>query len=139
MKKQIGETKDVGFQFGIRKTFSVSIEYAWDFMFSEKGLNIWLGKLENELEIKKTYKTEEGIEGFVRVFKPFSHIRLNWKKKDWDNISTVQVRVIGSKGKSIISFHQEKLLNPEQRVEMQEYWNKKINELSNELKRLSQN
>jgi len=28
----------MGFQIGIRKTFTVSIETAWDFLFSEKGL-----------------------------------------------------------------------------------------------------
>ena len=43
-------------------------------MFSEKGLKIWLGEFDEELEIKKPYKSKEGIEGFVRVFKPYSHI-----------------------------------------------------------------
>jgi hypothetical protein len=28
-------------------------------MFSDKGLKIWLGELEEELEIKKGYKTKE--------------------------------------------------------------------------------
>lgn len=60
MKKEIGQTKDVGFQF----------------------------------ELEKQFKIENGIEGSVRVLKPYSHIRLNWKKKGWENISTVQVRVI---------------------------------------------
>jgi len=55
-----GQTKDVGFQFGIRKTFPVSTEKVWDFLFSEQGLKIWLGKLKNELEIKKEYETENG-------------------------------------------------------------------------------
>ena len=46
-------------------------------MFSEQGIKIWLGELENELEIDKHFKKKEGVEGVVRVFKPFSHIRFN--------------------------------------------------------------
>lgn len=131
--KQIGKTKDVGWQFGLRKTFPLSQEYVWDFMFSEQGLKIWLGKLDTELEIKKTYKTKNGISGFVRVFKPYSHIRMNWKKQNWDNLSTVQVRVIGNNEKSTVSFHQEKLLNNEQREEMKVYWNEVMNKIADKI------
>jgi uncharacterized protein YndB with AHSA1/START domain len=133
MEKQIGRTKDVGFQFGIRKTFAVSIEKVWDFLFSEKGLKIWLGNLNNELEIEKEYETENGITGFVRVFKPNSHIRLNWKPKNWKNTSTIQIRVIGNQEKTTIAFHQEKLLNSEQRDEMKEYWNKVMNKITDKI------
>ena len=72
MENQVGKTKDLGFQFGIRKTFSVSTEKVWEFLFAENGLKIWLGKLKSELEIKKEYETEDGTKGFVRVFKPNS-------------------------------------------------------------------
>ena len=125
-KKTIGLTKDVGWQFGLRKTLPYSQGYLWDFMFSEKGLKIWLGEFDEELEIKKPFKTKEGIEGFVRVFKPYSHIRLNWKKKNWQNLSTVQVRVMGNQEKATIIFHQEKLSDNPQREEMKKYWNEKM-------------
>jgi hypothetical protein len=134
MEKQIGQTKDVGFQFGIRKTFPVSAEKAWDFLFSDSGLKIWLGKLKNELEIKKEYETENGITGLVRVFKPKSNIRLNWKPKNWENISIVQIRVIGNQERTTIAFHQEKLLNSDQRSEMKEYWTKIIEKIEAEIK-----
>ncbi len=132
-KKPVGLTKDAGWQFGLRKTFPYSQEYLWDFMFSDKGLKIWLGEIKNELEIKKSYRTKDGIEGFVRVFTPYSHIRMNWKKKNWDNISTVQVRVIGNQEKATISFHQEKLLDENQRKEMRLYWNEKMTEIEKAL------
>ena len=83
-----------------------------------------VGELENELELKKEYKTKRGIKGFVRVFKLNYHIRLNWKKKNWENMSTIQIRVIGNQEKTTIAIHQEKLLNSEQRTEMKEYWTK---------------
>jgi len=98
-------------------------------LFSDKGLKIWLGELEGELEIKQAYKTKEGIKGFVRVFKPYSHIRMKWKKQNWENISTVQVRVMGDHEKAKVSFHQEKLLDNDQREEMKLYWNKKMTEI----------
>ena len=127
--KQIGKTKDVGWQFGLRKTLSLSQESVWDFMFSEQGLKIWLGELEQELEVKKHYKTKSGIDGLIRVFKPYFHIRMNWKKQNWDNLSTLQVRVMGDNKKATISFHQEKLLDNKQREEMKAYWNEKITEI----------
>ena len=133
----IGKTKDVGFQFGIRKTIPVSTEKVWDFLFSDNGLKIWLGKLNTELELKKEFKTENGITGFVRVFNPNSHIRLNWKPKNWENISTVQIRVIGDENKTTIAIHQEKLLNSEQRTEMKEYWTEIMKKITNEMNKAS--
>ncbi|HHH50369.1 MAG TPA: ATPase [Saprospiraceae bacterium] len=132
----IGKTKDVGFQFGIRKTIPVSTEKVWDFLFSKKGLNIWLGKLNTELELKKEFETENEITGFVRVFNPNSHIRLNWKPKNWENISTVQIRVIGDENKTTIAIHQEKLLNSEQRNEMKKYWTTIMEKLTSEMNKV---
>lgn len=133
--KQIGKTKNVGWQFGLRKTFALSQEYAWEFMFSAQGLRIWLGELEQELEIKKPFKTKNGIEGLVRVFTPYSHIRMNWKKQNWENLSTVQVRVLGDNKKATLSFHQEKLLDNKQREEMKTYWNEKMTEIEKALRK----
>lgn len=122
MKKLIGQTKDVGFQFGLRKTFSVPQVTMWHFMFSNEGLNIWLGELQSDLEINKAIKATAGTEGFVRVFKSLSHIRMNWRNRSWSNLSTLQVRVIGDEKKSTIIFHQEKLEDSEQRADMKAHW-----------------
>ena len=137
MEKRVGQTKNVGFQFGIRRTFPISTEMAWQYLFSDKGLNTWLGKLTTEFELKKEFQTKDGVIGFVRIFKPNSHIRLNWKRKEWENLSTVQIRVIGNKNKVTISFHQEKLYDSIQRDEMKEYWNKIIDEISKEIEETS--
>lgn len=123
-EKPVGLTKDVGWQFGLSKTFPYAQTYLWDFMFSEAGLSIWLGELTDELKVKKNYRTKGGIEGFVRVFTPYSHIRMNWKKKNWENTSTVQVRIMGDDKKATIRFHQEKLQDHNQREEMKLHWNK---------------
>lgn len=128
-EKPIGWSKEAGWMFGLRRTFPFSHEYLWDFIFSEEGLKIWLGELAEALEIKKAYKTKAGIEGVVRVFAPYSHIRMSWKKEIWENISTVQVRIIKNREKTTVSFHQEKLLDNRQREEMKLYWNEKMDEL----------
>jgi hypothetical protein len=132
-QKPVGLTKDVGWEFGLRRTFLFSQEYLWDFMFSDKGLKIWLGELKEELEIKKNYHTKEGIEGFVRVFTPYSHIRIDWKKKNWENLSRVQLRVMGNYEKATISFLQEKLVDNDQREEMRLYWNEIMTEIEKAL------
>ncbi len=70
MEKIIGQTKGWGFQIGVRKTLPVSYDTAWDFLFSNEGLKIWLGKINSDkLELNKTYKTKDGAEGKINVFK----------------------------------------------------------------------
>ena len=130
--KVVWQTKDAGFQIGVRKTFAVPIETVWNFLFSEKGLSIWLGNtsLEN-FELGKSYKTKEEIEGKVNVFQPNSHIRLTWKPKHWTNASALQIRVIPSKEKTTISFHQDKLLDSKQRDEMKKYCDEVIKKIEN--------
>jgi hypothetical protein len=43
MNKTTGLTKDVGYQVGARKTISIQLEEAWEWMFSTSGIKIWLG------------------------------------------------------------------------------------------------
>lgn len=121
--KAVGQTKDAGFEIGVRKTFPVSASQAWAFLFSDEGLSTWLNGVKSaELDINQSYTTTEGIEVKPTIVKPNSHIRLTWRKKDWENTSTLQLRIIDAKGKATISFHQEKLLNSKQRAEMKAHW-----------------
>ncbi len=132
--KVVGQTRDAGFQIGVRKTVAVPAETVWNFLFSVAGLSIWLGKMSLEnFELGKPFKTEEEIEGKLSVFKPNSHIRLTWKPKHWTNTSALQIRVIPSKVKTTISFHQDKLLNSRQRDEMKKYWDEVIVKIENEI------
>jgi uncharacterized protein YndB with AHSA1/START domain len=135
--KVVGDTKDAGFQFGLRKTFHISFDEVWNFMFSLNGLKIWLGSLAIELSEKQDYKTKEGIEGEIRLIKVHSHIRLTWKKKGWDNVSQLQVRVMNTDGKTVIGFHQDHLSDANQRNEMKDHWNKVMEKISRELEKKS--
>lgn len=134
MNNEVGKTKDAGFQFGVRKTFNLPSEQAWNFLFSDAGLKIWLGNLTSGLQQKKEFTTVEGVTGYIRVLKMFSHVRLSWKKSDWPNESILQIRVIPAGEKTTISFHHEKLLDQEQRSEVKEYWNSVIKQMTKILK-----
>jgi hypothetical protein len=123
--KLTGQTKDAGFQIGVRKTFPVSVNAAWEYLFSKEGFHVWLGTINpDEFEVNKVYNTLEGIEGKVTVLNPYSHVRLTWKPKNWTNYSALQLRVINSKDRATISFHQDKLVSSNQRQDMKLYWDK---------------
>ena len=132
--KVVGQTRHAGFQIGVRKTVAVPAETVWNFLFSEEGLTTWLGKISLEnFELGKPFKTEEEIEGKLKVFKPNSHVRLTWKPKHWTNTSALQIRVIPSKEKTTISFHQDELLDSQQRDEMKKYWDEVIVKIENKI------
>jgi uncharacterized protein YndB with AHSA1/START domain len=133
-RRKEGQTQSADFQIGVRKTLNFPSSDVWDLLMSPKGSQLWLGKnrLKNFDEGKK-YSTSEGTTGEFRVNKPYHHIRLTWKLKDWERPSVLQVRVIPvSSKKSTISFHQEKLKNQKVREQMRAHWKevlKKISEL----------
>ena len=115
----VGKTRDSGFQIGVRRTFPVTVTQAWDYLFSAEGLQIWLGNsLNEESGNDLTDKIVQIPSKKVNVCKPYSHIRIKWAKEGWKNVSLLQMRVIAAKGKATISFHQEKLLDAAQRMEM---------------------
>ncbi|WP_144561482.1 SRPBCC family protein [Bacillus mycoides] len=119
----IGQTKDVGFQVGVRRTFPVSQEKAWDLITSKEGLDLWLGESTSIiLKPGRKYITRTG-KGEIRIVKPLEQIRLTWQKEEWENPSIVQVRIISkASNKTTISFHQEKLSDKNIREEMKVYW-----------------
>jgi hypothetical protein len=134
METPVGLTKDAGFQIGVRKTIDYPFDKVWIFFFSDEGVKICLGNLITEVGIKKPYHTEEGIEGTINLFKLHSHIRLTWKRKDWENFSMLQIRIIRAKNKTTISFHQDKMLDEQQREEMKMYWEEKIDRIEKSLR-----
>ena len=134
MVSEVGKTQDAGFQYGIRKTFPVQSKIAWDLLFSEQGMRQWFGRGDfGAFELDKIYESREGIIGNVRLIQPDSHIRMSWKKEEWENDSTLQIRIIDKGEQTTISFHHEKLLNEAQRKEMKVFWEKKIQKLNSYL------
>ena len=126
----VGQTKDVGFQIGVRKTFEVGLERAWQLITSPQGMDVWLGGGASlRLEKGATYQTCEGARGELRVLKAHSHLRLTWQPADWQMPSTIQVRVVPAGAKTTISFHQEKLAGPVEREAMRTRWRQVLEQL----------
>lgn len=123
----VGQTKTVGFQVGVRRTFPISQEKAWEIVTSPEGLDLWLGEGAGAsvvLQPGQQYVSKAGS-GEIRIVRPLQQLRLTWKKEGWQNPSTVQVRILPKAGqKTTISFHQEKLADKHVREEMKVYWEK---------------
>jgi len=122
-RKKVGQTKSVGFQVGVRKTFPIPQEKAWDLVASKEELQLWLGKGSGiSLQPGQKYRTKTGI-GEIRIVKPKQQLRLTWQKEEWQRPSTVQIRIISKENnKTTISFHQENLTDQYVREQMKEYW-----------------
>lgn len=127
-KKISGQTQDAGFQMGVRKTFNQPIELALAFLFSNEGGALWLDfdRLE-ELELQQDFLTNKGTHARITTFRAQSHIRLKWQAPHWPNPSILQMRIIPSKEKTTISFHQDHLLDSTQRTEMKQHWTQVLN------------
>lgn len=129
-----GLTKSAGWEMGVRKTFPISVNDTWSFLFSDEGLRIWLGTVkELKWEKGEEYKTGNGISGVIRVVNPLSHIRITWKKKEWDHFSTLQLRTIKGKDKTTISFHHDRLKNSAEREEMLIHWENVLKSIEKKL------
>lgn len=131
-EKVIGQTASSGFQVGARRTFDLTLERAWELLFSRSGVGLWLGEVSEFAPVKGfEYYTAAGITGIIRVVNPQVNIRMTWKPKDWNKASTLQIRTIPvSKDKTTISFHQENLQNAVVRQKMHDYWHEVLNNIS---------
>lgn len=134
--KIIGQTKTVGFQVGVRRTFPLFQEDAWNLVTSQEGLNLWLGESTGIILEPGQKYISKSASGEIRVVKPLQQLRLTWKKVGWEKASTVQVRIISiESNKTIISFHQEKLSDQNVREEMKVYWEKVLEEIKERMPR----
>ena len=128
---QLGQTKDVGFQIGVRRTFSLPLEDTWDLLISPRGLQTWLGDT-TDIDLGKgaQYTLPDGSTGEIRIFKPNSHLRITHHPKGWPRPSTIQVRVIPNEAKTVIAFHQEHLPGPKERDQRRDHFNAALDQLA---------
>lgn len=119
----IGQTKSVGFQVGVRRTFPISQEQAWALITTAEGVHSWLGEGTTIiLEAGHKYHSRTGT-GEIRIVKPLEQLRLTWQKEAWSRPSTVQIRILPKeRNKTTISFHQEHLSDQTVREEMKRHW-----------------
>jgi len=120
--KPVGQTKDAGFQIGVRKTFAVDRDKLWAFVLSKKGVELWFGNVAVDLPYHTPFNSKEGMEGLITTLQEGSHLRMKWKKPDWEHFSMLQIRVIPAGDKAALSFHQDHLTDENQRAEMKAHW-----------------
>lgn len=130
-RKPVGQTAAAGFQVGVRRTFPITQEDAWDLLLSPKGLACWLGDLSSlDLRVGQSFQTGEGNIGELRVVKPLHQLRMRWQRKLWSKPSTLQIRLLpGQEGRTTISFHQENLEDLHMREQMKLHWETVLTEL----------
>ena len=133
-QKIVGQTKNAGFEIGVRKTLSVSPQNLWGFIISNEGLKLWL-HVDKPISWEEgaEYRASDGATGIVRIFTPGSHVRLTWQPGGWPKPSTLQVRVMPNGEKATLSFHQENLTGAEEREQMLHKWAEIVKKIEKEL------
>lgn len=130
LKRPVGLTKDVGWQIGVRRTVPLSVEAAWDLLFSDEGLKAWLGDPVTITFAKgEPYQLKDGTTGEIRVFKPLSHIRLTFDPPGAVRPSTIQVRVLANDSHCTIAFHQEHLSSAAERGQRRRFFQHALDRL----------
>jgi uncharacterized protein YndB with AHSA1/START domain len=122
--RKVGLTKSAGYEVGIRRTFPVTVQTAWNRLTSPEGMPLWLGEGLGEVRLEKGafFQNGSGLAGQFRVIIPGDHLRLSWKITDWIKESTLQVRLIPNGNGTTLSFHQENLQDIETREVMRLHW-----------------
>ncbi|TWD83626.1 activator of Hsp90 ATPase-like protein [Kribbella amoyensis] len=117
----VGLTKDAGWNIGVSKTLPYSVPELWEFVTSPAGIALWLGE-GVELVTGAEYETADGTRGEVRSRRERDRVRLTWHPADWSYESTVQVAVVAAGAKSVLRFHQERLMSSDDRERQRAHW-----------------
>ena len=122
-RRVVGQTADTGFQVGVQKTIPIGLDDAWTLLSSRRGVGCWLGKVGRfTLTEGKTYKTDVGIEGEIRVVKPGNRVRLTWQSPRMKRPATLQIALAASGQKTSFRIHLEHLPSQKSREEMKKHW-----------------
>ncbi len=119
----VGKTNDQGWEIGVRRTFAVSVDQAWEALMTQPGLEIWFGN-DPDVRFEKDaqFSTLDGTTGCIVSVKDGELLRLRWQPQGWTEPSTLQLRLIPADGKTTISIHHERLVDAAQREAMQKHW-----------------
>jgi uncharacterized protein YndB with AHSA1/START domain len=130
-----GETADVGFEVGVRRTIGLDVEAAWALLVDRPEL--WLGDgAEVDLTPGTTYEVPPGdgapaATGEVRVVTPGDRLRMTWHPAGWRSPATIQLVVRASgPDRTAITAHVEKLPDADVREEVRGRWRAALDRVS---------
>ena len=123
-----GQTKDAGWEVGVRKTVEAPLDTVWTFLVGP-GLPLWLGNTTLTLEKGAPYDTDDDISGTVLAVTEGLRVRLTWRPGEWNHDSTLQLTVKQAATGTTIGFHQERLSGREERKIMLGHWKEVVQTL----------
>lgn len=127
----IGKTRTQGWEIGVRRTFPINPQIAWNLLMTQPGLGFWLGHpVDPHFAKGATITTAEGLTGEIRGYTIGSLIRLTWQPPGADHPSTLQIRVLPARTGTTISFHHERLDDAAHRQTMQQHWSAVLDHLA---------
>lgn len=118
---ETGQTKDVGWEVGVRHTIAAPLPVVWDYLLGP-GLPVWLGATVLVPEKGASFRAADDVRGKVLAYTPGTRIRLSWRPDEWDHDSTLQLTVKQAATGTTIAIHQEKLADREERRFMLGHW-----------------
>jgi uncharacterized protein YndB with AHSA1/START domain len=130
----VGKTQTQGWEIGVRRTFPINVDQAWELLVTTPGIEYWIGEGEIDFAKGERYEMEDGTCGEIRSYTEGSLIRMTWQPPQWDFASTLQIRVLSAKKGATISIHHEKLENGQQREQMRQHWSSVLDKLGKLIK-----
>jgi uncharacterized protein YndB with AHSA1/START domain len=124
-----GQTKDAGWEVGVRGTLDAPLDTVWDFLLGP-GLPVWLGRTTLTPTKGAPYETDDDIRGTVLGFTDGFRIRLTWQPGEWNHDSTLQLTVRAAESGTTIAFHHERLSGREERKIMLGHWKDVVQDLA---------
>lgn len=121
--KPVGQTKSQGWQIGVSRTLPIGLEKAWEMMLDALELPPeLLHPQQTDYNKGPALETKNKTALEIRSHEPYSLLRMKWQPKDWENSSTLQIRVRPAKTGTTISVHHEWLQDAEHREAMRLHW-----------------
>ena len=123
-RREVGRTRDAGWQIGVSKTFDRPVEEVWSYITSPAGVAIWLGEdVTVSPEAGESYETAAGVQGETRSYRELDRVRLTWQPPDWTHDTTLQLAVSSAgEGRARLTVHQERLADASEREQQRRHW-----------------
>lgn len=121
MSQTTGQTRDAGWELGVRRTVGLPLERTWEYLLGE-GLPLWLGETTLGTSKGDRYETSEGTQGEIRSRSEQLRLRLTWQPADWSHESILQLTLRPAATGTTIAFHQERLADRAERKMMLTHW-----------------
>jgi uncharacterized protein YndB with AHSA1/START domain len=128
----VGQTRDAGFQVGVRRTVDAPAPQVWDLLISRTDL--WLGAGPLRLDKGADYELtapDGPVRGQVRVVRPPDRVRLTWHPAGWTAPATLQLTLLAAaSGRTTVGVHVEKLADAPARERARAHWREVLDRLA---------